>query len=151
MIYNSNGSWKNAEEECDHIGSKLWAINSFAEWIHVSSSFGNVAINSNQTKDMKVNLIRLSSTVLLFIGQQGDSQVRPFEELINNTEIDSILILNLYYRTHGMIIRHTFMITTGHYTEDIWTFYKRQKIYTIIYPANTTRTISGISNSNYLI
>ena len=128
MIYNSNGSWKNAEEECNNIGSKLWAINSFAEWIHVSSSFANVAINLKQNKDRKVNLIRLSSTVLLFIGQQGDSQVRTFEEFIDNTEIDSILILNLSFRTHGMTIRHIFMITTSHYKEDVWTFYKRQKI-----------------------
>ena len=75
MIYHSNGSWKNAEKACNSIGSKLWAINSFSEWIHVSSSFGNVAIDSKQNKDMNVDLIKLSSTVLLFIGQQCYSQV----------------------------------------------------------------------------
>ena len=97
MIYHSNGSWKNAEEACNNIGSKLWAINSFAEWIHLSSSFGKVVINLKQENDTNVKFTMLSSTVLLFIGQQGYSQVILIQELINNIEIDSILQFFSYF------------------------------------------------------
>ena len=75
MINIARGSWTNAEQACDVIGAKLWAINSFAEWLHLSSSFANVAIGPNHTRDMNVDLIKLSSTVILFIGQQLYGQV----------------------------------------------------------------------------
>ena len=91
MIYNSNGSWSNAEEACTSIGSKLWAINSFAEWFHLSSSFGNVVLDAEHNMDMNVDFIKLSSTVLLFIGQQFYRQVVSFKELISYNEIKSIL------------------------------------------------------------
>ena len=80
MIYIAKGSWNDAEEACDSIGAKLWAINSFAEWLHLSSSFGNVAIDTKQKRDMNVDLIKLSSTVILFIGQQLYSQVLIFKK-----------------------------------------------------------------------
>ena len=70
MIYISNGSWSNAAEACNGIGAKLWAINSFAEWLHLTSAFGNVAIDSTTILDKNIDLVKLSSTVLLFIGQQ---------------------------------------------------------------------------------
>ena len=82
MIYISKGSWNDAEQACDGIGAKLWAINSFAEWLHLSSSFGNVAIDTKQKRDMNVDLIKLSSTVILFIGQQLYSQVLIFKKLL---------------------------------------------------------------------
>ena len=81
MIYIAKGSWDDAEQACDGIGAKLWAINSFAEWLHLSSSFGNVAIDTKQKRDMNVDLIKLSSTVILFIGQQLYSQVLKFKKL----------------------------------------------------------------------
>ena len=82
MIYIAKGSWNDAEQACDGIGAKLWAINSFAEWLHLSSSFGNVAIDTKQKRDMNVDLIKLSSTVILFIGQQLYSQVLVFKKLL---------------------------------------------------------------------
>ena len=75
MIHNSIGSWNDAEEACDGIGSKLWAINSYAEWWHLTSSFGIGSIDIEQHLDLNIDLIKLSSTVLLFIGRRFNSQV----------------------------------------------------------------------------
>ena len=75
MIQNSIGSWNDAEEACDGIGSTLWAVNSYAEWWHLSSSFGIGSINKELHIELKVDSIKLSSTVLLFIGQRFNSEV----------------------------------------------------------------------------
>ena len=82
MIYISKGSWNGAKQACDSIGAKLWAINSFAEWLHLSSSFAYVAIDAKQNRDVNVDLIKLSATVILFIGQKLYSQVIPLKELL---------------------------------------------------------------------
>ena len=86
MIYIAKGSWNDAQQACGRIGANLWAINSFAEWLHLSSSFANVVIDTKQNKDMNVNLIKLSSTVILFIGQQLYSQVILFKKLLYHSK-----------------------------------------------------------------
>ena len=118
MIYISKGSWNDAEQACDSIGAKLWAINSFAEWLHLSSSFSYVAIDTEQNRDMNVDLIKLSSTVILFIGQKLYSQVILFIELLYYSKAKHLLqlIVNTYFRIHGSTKRHIFMTTTGHCT-----------------------------------
>ena len=116
MIYISKGSWNDAEQACDSIGAKLWAINSFAEWLHLSSSFGKVAIDTKQNRDMNVDLIKMSSTVILFIGQQLYSQVIILKRIftIVNPNAYCNLILNICFRIHGSTKRHIYMTTTGH-------------------------------------
>ena len=88
------------------------------EWLHLSSSFANVVIDTKQNRDMNVDLIKLSSvTVILFIGQQLYSQVMLFKELliIEKPYADCNLIVNIYFRIHGSTKRHTFMTTTDLY------------------------------------
>ena len=116
MIYIAYGRWNEAEQACDSIGAKLWAINSFAEWLHLTSLFGNVAIDSKQNKDMNIDLIKMSSTVLLFIGLQLYSQVIIFKGLftIVNQNAYCNLILYTSFRIHGSTKRHILMTTTGH-------------------------------------
>ena len=97
MIYIANGSWNDAEEACDSIGAKLWAMNSFAEWLHLSSSFGNVAIDTKDNRDMNVDLIKLSSTVILFIGQQLYSQVILSKELLYYSKPKRLLQFDCKY------------------------------------------------------
>ena len=94
MIYIAKGSWNDAEQACDSIGVNLWAINSFAEWLHLSSSFGKVAINIKQNKDMNVDLIKMSTTVILFIGQQLYSQVIIFKGLLCHCKPKRVLQFN---------------------------------------------------------
>ena len=79
MLYNNNGSWSDAGQACDSVGAKLWAINSFAEWWHLSSSFGIATIDADKQLDLNVDLVKLSSTVLLFIGQKLSHQVGSFQ------------------------------------------------------------------------
>ena len=97
MIYISKGSWNDAEQACDGIGAKLWAINSFAEWLHLTSLFGKVAIDSKQNRDMNIDLIKLSSTVILFIGQQLYSQVIIFKGLLCHCKPKRVLQFNAIY------------------------------------------------------
>ena len=94
MIYISRGSWNDVEQTCDGIGAKLWAINSFAEWLHLTSLFGNVAIDSKQNRDMNIDLIKMSSTVILFIGQQLYSQVIIFKGLLCHCKPKRVLQFN---------------------------------------------------------
>ena len=117
MIYISKGSWSDAEQACDSIGANLWAMNSFAEWLHLSSSFGNVAIDSKQNRDMNVDLIKLSSTVILFIGQQLYSQVILY---IFCVDLDLVLFiimfsLNVIVTTFARVcFRCTCMLLVSH-------------------------------------
>ena len=94
MIYIAKGSWNDAEQACDSIGVNLWAINSFAEWLHFTSLFGNVAIDSKQKRDMNIDLIKLSSTVILFIGQQLYSQEILFKGILCHCKPKRVLQFN---------------------------------------------------------
>ena len=75
MDYLTNGTWSDAEKKCIDLGMHLWSINSYSEWWNVYNSLAIGAVDVTTHRDVNVGLIKITSSVLLFIGLQTVNEV----------------------------------------------------------------------------
>ena len=84
MGHLSQGTWMDAEKECIDMGMHLWSINSYSEWWNVYNSLATGAVDVATHQNVNIDLIKITSTVLLFIGLIIVNEVNIANSIINS-------------------------------------------------------------------